>query len=101
MSNMSPVPAHYTCQGCRARGVRLWRSVVRSKAEDPSPLLCTACAEKRTCRPVPDYTRFLREGPDVWRDFMPAWPIAGTTSHWGTKTVPDEVRAWWQSLPIR
>lgn len=101
MSNAMPVPAHYTCHECGSHGVRLWRGVVRSKVKNPSALLCTTCAEKRPRVKLPDYMRFLLEGPDVWLDFIPAWPIAGKTSHWGTQTVPAEVRAWWQSLPVR
>ena len=95
------MPAHYVCHECGSSGMRLWRSVVGSRAKNPSALFCTACAEKQPRLKVPDYMRFLLEGPDVWLDFIPAWPIAGRTSHWGTMTVPDEVRGWWRSLPVR
>ena len=88
------IPVDYTCAGCGAHGVKLWREY-QTFAERTS-LLCGDCTAKDQKRPLD-----LSDGDQCGRR-VPAVPTLNPDAPWwGYTSVPAEGCAWWKALPLR
>jgi len=88
--NEHPLVKGYTCSGCGAHGVKLWREY--NTFLENQTLTCFACT------PAPrDGMKKVASSAIGWR--VAAVPTEDNSSFWGYTSVPDEAVAWWQALP--
>jgi hypothetical protein len=102
-------PRGYTCNRCRAHGVKLWRDY--NTFLNHQELMCAAClqqhaASKGYAGEVNERGRWAtRPGEGYssdsfcWR--VPAVPTADGRTFWGYSSVPPEGCTWWDRLPVR
>jgi hypothetical protein len=80
----------YTCGGCGAKGVKLWRDY--QTFLDRQTLRCRRCCEAHEGKAV-------REGSDQIGWSVPAVPTADGSTFWGYSSVPLAAASWWKALP--
>jgi hypothetical protein len=92
-------PPDYTCKGCDAHGVRLWRAYQTMGSD----LLCAECAEtrQRKSREPAWRSEYAQGRGDQIGWWVPAVPCEEGGAWWGYTTVPPEGVAWWPRLPDR
>jgi hypothetical protein len=90
-------PPGYSCEGCAAHGVKLWREYSRSVSAQT--LLCATCAEVEQQKPR-GFALAAGNGDQIgWR--VPAVPFEDGETFWGYSSVPADGVAWWKSLRSR
>lgn len=96
------VPARYRCDGCKAHGVKLWRS------PHNTDLACAACigvavdADGRAPLEPIGSVSFHGQMSDQIRGYLPAVPlepVSGAWGFWGYSSVPQCGVLWWKALP--
>lgn len=99
----------YSCGACKARGVKLWRSVHGCKM-DGHELLCAACVAppgtfvdddgkgvNEHAKAFGDPDCFLKRPTVCVGRGLPAIPVDDT--FYGHTSVPPEGFEWWRTLP--
>ena len=94
-------PKGYACQGCGAKGVKLWRRY--QTCLDGQDLYCAACAlaSQKEAGPVDgDGYRVGKYGEtDQIGWLVPAVPTEDGKTFWGYTSVPEPGVVWWRRLP--
>ena len=80
----------YTCGGCGATGVRLWRRW--NTFVSHQSLTCMTCSEL-------DQSATMMEGHDQIGSRIPAVPTEENDTFWGYSSVPDDAVQWWLGMP--
>lgn len=95
----SPFTVDYTCQKCKAKGLKLWRGVHNCGDDDGNELLCASClapglevSEKGKAK-----DESVGFETDQIRGWLPAVPVDDT--YWGYSSVPSQDVEWWKGLP--
>jgi hypothetical protein len=99
------IPKDYTCRGCGAHGVKLWREY--NTFANRTTLECCVCAGKSQKK---DISKISAEGripdpdfPSVLSDqigwMVPAVPTEEGNGFWGYTAVPEDGVNWWRALP--
>lgn len=95
-SYSGPPPKGYTCQNCKAVGVKLWREYNTFLSHQR--LLCKKCIEAE-CSEY--YKKLAKDYPETDQigGMVPAVPTEDGTTFWGYTSVPPEGVDWWYRLP--
>lgn len=104
--------SNYTCSGCGAQGVKLWRDY--NTCASAVELKCAECATPDQiayeAKNYNDKNRdmlgsldadgvFTFRSGDQLGGLVPAVPTAEGDTFWGYSSVPDEEVEWWLALP--
>jgi hypothetical protein len=89
-SDHSKIWGGYTCSGCGAKGVQLWRDY--QTFLDAQTLRCRACCEAHE-------GKSLRDGGDQIGWSVPAAPTPDGSTFWGYSSAPMAAVDWWRALP--
>ena len=99
------IPTDYKCDGCGARGVKLWREY--QTFADHTKLFCADCAGKDQKKDTSDIDKKgLRTDQHGFKTdqigwYMPAIPVEGDDTYWGYTSIPQEGVDWWEHLPTK
>jgi len=95
------IQVDYLCDGCGAKGVKLWREY--NTFADAIFLRCAWCASGFEGKKGAVDSNGCRESKygrtDKIGNLVPAVPVSGEPTYWGYTSSPVEAVHWWRTLP--